>query len=41
LTADGASVAITDTKGADAALLVVKEIERADGEAIAIQADAA
>src|SRR6266851_7941667 len=41
LAADGASVAITYTKGADAAASVVKEIERAGGNAIAIQADAA
>jgi 3-oxoacyl-[acyl-carrier protein] reductase len=41
LAADGAKVAITYTKGADAAALVVKEIERAGGKAIAIQADAA
>ncbi len=40
LAADGASVAITYTKGADAASSVVKEIERAGGKAIAIQADA-
>jgi 3-oxoacyl-[acyl-carrier protein] reductase len=40
LGADGASVAITYTKGADAAASVVKEIERAAGRAIAIQADA-
>ncbi len=40
LAADGASVAITYTKGADAATAVVKEIERAGGKAIAIQADA-
>jgi 3-oxoacyl-[acyl-carrier protein] reductase len=40
LAADGASVAITYTKGADAAASVVKEIERAGGKAIAIQADA-
>jgi 3-oxoacyl-[acyl-carrier protein] reductase len=39
--ADGANVAITYTKGADAAASVVKEIERAGGKAIAIQADAA
>ncbi len=39
LAADGASVAITYTKGADAAASVVKEIERAGGRAIAIQAD--
>jgi 3-oxoacyl-[acyl-carrier protein] reductase len=41
LAADGANVAITYTKGEDAAALVVKQIERADGKAIAIQADAA
>ena len=41
LAADGASVAITYTKGADAAASVVQEIERAGGKAIAIQADAA
>jgi 3-oxoacyl-[acyl-carrier protein] reductase len=40
LAADGASVGITYTKGADAAASVVKEIERAGGKAIAIQADA-
>src|SRR5256712_7490497 len=40
LAADGANVAITYTKGADAAALVVKEIERAGRKAIAIQADA-
>jgi 3-oxoacyl-[acyl-carrier protein] reductase len=40
LAADGASVAITYTKGADAAGSVVKEIERAGGKAMAIQADA-
>jgi len=40
LAADGASVAITYTKGVDAAATVVKEIERAGGKAIAIQADA-
>jgi 3-oxoacyl-[acyl-carrier protein] reductase len=40
LAADGANVAITYTKGADAAAAVVKEIERAGGKAIAIQADA-
>lgn len=38
---DGACVAITYTKGADAAASVVKEIESAGGKAIAIQADAA
>ncbi len=41
LAADGASVAITYTKGADAATAVVKEIESAGGKALAIQADAA
>ncbi len=41
LAADGANVAITYTKGADAAVSVVKEIERAGRKAIAIQADAA
>ena len=41
LAADGANVAITYTKGAEAAASVVKEIERASGKAIAIQADAA
>jgi 3-oxoacyl-[acyl-carrier protein] reductase len=40
LAADGASVAITYTKGAEAAALVVKEIERAGGRAMAIAADA-
>ena len=40
LAADGANVAITYTKGADAAASVVNEIERAGGKAIAIQADA-
>ena len=40
LAADGASVAVTYTKGADAASSVVKEIEREGGKAIAIQADA-
>ena len=41
LAADGASVAITYTKGADAAASVVDAIKRAGGKAIAIQADAA
>jgi len=41
LAADGANVAITYAKGADAAASVVKEIERAGRKAIAIQADAA
>src|SRR5580765_4814343 len=40
LASDGARVAITYSKGADAAASVVKEIERAGGKAIAIQADA-
>jgi len=41
LAEDGASVAITYTKGADAAAAVVKAIEEAGGKAVAIQADAA
>src|SRR5216117_1109418 len=41
LAGDGASVAFTYAKGSDAAASVVKEIERAGGRAIAIQADAA
>src|SRR6266849_2229760 len=41
LAADGASVAITYSKGADAAASVVKAIEGAGAKAIAIQADAA
>src|SRR2546421_7181371 len=41
LAADGASVAITYTKGAGAAASVVQAIERGGGKAIAIQADAA
>ena len=41
LAADGANVAITYTKGADAAASIVKEIEGAGRKAIAIQADAA
>lgn len=40
LASDGAKVAITYTKGADAAASVVKTIESAGGKAIAIQADA-
>ena len=40
LAADGARVAITYAKGADAAAEVVKTIEGAGGKAIAIQADA-
>ena len=40
LAADGARVAITYAKGADAAASVVKTIESAGGRAIAIQADA-
>jgi 3-oxoacyl-[acyl-carrier protein] reductase len=40
LATDGASVAITYAKDADAATLVVKAIEREGGKAIAIQADA-
>jgi 3-oxoacyl-[acyl-carrier protein] reductase len=41
LATEGADVAITYSKGADAAAAVVKEIERDGGKAIAIQADAA
>jgi 3-oxoacyl-[acyl-carrier protein] reductase len=41
LAADGANVAITYTKGVDAAASVVKEIERAGRKVIAVQADAA
>jgi 3-oxoacyl-[acyl-carrier protein] reductase len=41
LAAEGASVAITYSKGADAATSVVKAIEAAGGKALAIQADAA
>src|SRR5271156_5760488 len=41
LAADGASVAVTYSKGADAAASVVKDIQRGGGKAIAIQADAA
>ena len=40
LAAHGAKVAITYTKGADAAASVVKAIESAGGKALAIQADA-
>src|SRR5947207_15582723 len=40
LAADGANVAITYTKGADAGASVVKGIERSGRKAIAIQADA-
>ena len=40
LAREGASVAITYTRGADAAAAVVKEIESGGGKAIAIQADA-
>jgi 3-oxoacyl-[acyl-carrier protein] reductase len=41
LAADGANVALTYTKSADAAASLVKEIERGGRKAIAIQADAA
>src|SRR6202022_3091678 len=41
LAADGASLAIPYSQGADAAASVVKAIEGAGGKAIAIQADAA
>ena len=40
LASDGAKVAITYSKGVDAAAAVIKEIERDGGKAIAIQADA-
>jgi 3-oxoacyl-[acyl-carrier protein] reductase len=40
LAAEGASVALTYSKGAEAAASVVKAIERDGGKAIAIQADA-
>jgi 3-oxoacyl-[acyl-carrier protein] reductase len=40
LAADGAVVAITYAKGADAAASIVKAIEKTGGKAIAIQADA-
>ena len=40
LAAGGAKVAITFTKGAEAAAAVVDDIERAGGRAVAIQADA-
>src|SRR6202051_1602686 len=40
LAADGANVAITYTKGVEAAASVVREIERGGRKAIAIQADA-
>src|ERR1035438_9731726 len=40
LAADGAEVAITYSKGSDAAASVVRAIEGAGGKAIAIQADA-
>jgi 3-oxoacyl-[acyl-carrier protein] reductase len=41
LAADGANIAITYTKGANAASWVIKEIESTGRKAIAIQADAA
>jgi 3-oxoacyl-[acyl-carrier protein] reductase len=40
LASDGATVAITYNKGADAARLVVEAIEKNNGKAVAIQADA-
>ena len=40
LAADGAHVAVTYTKGAEAAAAIVKKIEKNGGKAIAIQADA-
>jgi len=41
LAADGASIAVTYSKGVDAAASIVREIELGGGRAIAIQADAA
>src|SRR5258708_38744224 len=41
LAAEGASVALTYSKGAEAAASVVEAIERDGGKAVAIQADAA
>src|SRR5438034_6002815 len=41
LAAEGANVALTYSKGADAAAAVVEAIERDGGKAVAIQADAA
>src|SRR5579862_1139026 len=41
LATDGASVAITYSKGADAAAAVVKAIESGGGKAVAIRADSA
>jgi 3-oxoacyl-[acyl-carrier protein] reductase len=41
LATDGARVAVTYSKGAEAAMSVVKAIEGAGGKAVAIQADAA
>jgi 3-oxoacyl-[acyl-carrier protein] reductase len=41
LAAEGANIALTYSKGADAAASIVKEIERVGGKAVAIQADAA
>jgi len=41
LAAEGASIALTYSKGADAAASIVKEIEQDGGKAVAIQADAA
>ena len=40
LAADGANVAVTYTKGAEAAATVVMKIEKSGGKAVAIQADA-
>ena len=40
LAADGATVAFTYTKSADAAAAIVKGIEKAGGQGLAIQADA-
>jgi len=41
LAAEGANITLTYSKGAEAAASIVKEIERAGGKAVAIQADAA
>src|SRR5260221_14243525 len=41
MAAEGASVALTYSKGADAAASIVEAIERSGGKAVAIQADAA
>lgn len=40
LAADGANVAVTYTKGAEAAAVIVMKVEKNGGKAIAFQADA-